>query len=272
MSSIQHVTIPNATLRRFLNEQNEIYFLDLATRNIQLMDVDAHGETPRVMYNTTKEEVFSKKADKYIRLEAENKLGEAYKDIDNLVNGDKGKFKMPTNKEGIIDKERFEKINQRYKDITITTVAIQIARTPYFRKLIGIEDTTMGQDVFEKTVDKYKEMLKSLQFNIAVIHKNNTDSTFVLTPSHCIMYGDSIKNIIIFVVLSPYYALTLMSNNNYNKCIIDDIHNCINLKDDKSINSVNHSAFIEAKHHTNKHLIGYKNQLEFIRNKELKYI
>lgn len=269
MSSIQHVTIPNSTLRRFLNEQNEIYFLDLDTREIKLIDVDTYGETPRVMYNTTREDVFSRKADEYIRLEAENKLGEAYKDIDNLVNCDKGKFKMPTNKEGI-DEERFEKINQRYKEITIKTVAIQIARTPYFRKLIGIEDTTMKKDVFEKIVDKYKNMLKSLQFNIAVIHKNNTDSTFVLTPSHCIMYGDSIENIIIFVVLSPYYALTLMSDNNYRRCIIDDIHNCINLKYDISINSVNYSAFLEAQHHTSKHLIGYKNQLEFIRNKELK--
>ena len=61
-----------------------------------------------------------------------------------------------------------------------------------------------------------------------------------------------------------------MSNNNYSRCIINDIHNCFNLKDDTSINCINHSAFIEAKHHINKHLIGYKNQLEFIKNKELK--
>lgn len=256
MSAIQHITIPNSTLRRFLDENNEIYYLDLDSKEIKKIPVDTSGETPRVMYNTTKKEVFSEEADEYIRIEAENKMGEAYQAIKKHIEGKSNDFKKIT---------KFEEINQKYKDDVIKAIAIQTARQQDFVEKIGLK-VPNDKKLFDKAVNVYSRMLENLFFNIAIIHRDNTDSTFVLPPSHCIFYGDSIEDLIIFIPLSPYDALTLMTKENYERCIVNDIHNCVNLKDSQSVNNVNYSAFITAQSRKNKHLIGYKKQLEYIRD------
>lgn len=261
MGALQHITIPNSTLRRFLNDNNEIFYLDVNTKEIKKIPVDLNGQTPRVMYNVSKKEVFSDDADEYIKTNVENKLGEAFVAIDNLVNGGKSDFRKS------IDK--FENICKEYKDLAIKAVAIQAARNPNFAKKLGFNESC-NLNAFQVTVNKYFEKLEHLIFNIAIIHKKNTTSTFVLPDSHCIFYGDNLKmNCTIFIPLSPYYALTLMDEKSYEKCIIDDVHNCVNLKDDLSINCINNSAFLYAKNSEPHYLIAYKKQLEFIKRRYL---
>lgn len=263
MGALQHITIPNSTLRRFLNDNNEIFYLDIDTKEIKKIEVNTDTETPRIMYNTTKQEFFSKSADDYIKEQVETKLGEAFEAINNLVNGvGKSDFRKKI--------EKFEYICKKYKDIAIKAVAIQTARNPQFTNQFGIE-RTRDLKIFQTAVKVYKKHLNHLYFNIAIIDKKQTNSTFVLSPSHCTFYGDNLQNnCTIFIPLSPYYALTLMTESNFEKCIINDEHNCVNLIDDVSIDCINHSAFEYASVQKVKHLIGYKEQLEYIKNKELK--
>lgn len=259
MRAIQHITIPNSTLRRFLDNNNEIFYLDLDTKEIKSIDVDLTGETPRVMYNTTKEEVFSEEADEYIKREVEDKLGEAFVAIENHIKGKSSDFRKHT---------KFEEINQKYREIVIKAIAVQNIRRPEIFEQIGLKPP-ININVFEKGVNVYRRMLRELNFDISIIHKDSTDATFVLPPSHCIFYGDSVENLIIFIPISPYDGLALMTKNYYEECIEDDIHKCLNLRNALTVNNINHSAFISAQNCKNKHLIGYKQQLEYIKEKEL---
>lgn len=258
MGAIQHVTIPNSTLRRFLNRQNEVFFLDLPTKEIKPIVVDISGETPRIMYDTKKDE-FSDEADTYIK-DIEGKLGSAYKNIENHLIATSSDFRKNT---------KFKEIKEKYKEIAIKAVAIQTMRNPDFRKLLNLNKTN---DVigFEKIIQIYQRHLEKFHFNIAIIHKNNTNLRFVLPPSHCIFYGESMNSLMIFVILSPHSALVLQTDDYADKCIINNVHNCVNIKDDTTVNCINHSALIGIQHYTNQHLIGSQGQLQYILEKELK--
>lgn len=261
MGALQHITIPNSTLRRFLDVNQELFLLDVCTKKIEKIDVDLNLETPRIKYNISRDKIFSDDADEYIKKEVENKLGETFIAINKLVNNQRSDFNKNI--------DDFENIYKKYKDIALKTVAIQTARIPSFARRLGFE-VSCDLNGFQLTVNKYIEKLNHLKFNISIIHRHETNSTFVLPDSHCIFYGDNLQNnCTIFIPLSPYYALTLMTENNYQKCIINDEHNCVNLKDDISINCINHSAFIYAQNSVPHYLIGYNSQLEYIKNKEL---
>lgn len=258
MSAIQHVTIPNSTLRRFLNTKNEVFYLDIPTKEIKPITVDTSGETPRIMYNTKKEE-FSNEADTYIK-EIEEKLGTAYKNIENLILGTSSDFRKKT---------KFEEIKEKYKEIAIKAVAVQTMRNPDFRKLLNLDKTTDAIG-FKKIIKIYQRELQRLNFNIAIIHKKDTNLRFVLPPSHCIFYGESLNSLMIFIILSPCSALVLQTDDYADQCIKNDVHNCVNIKNDTTVNCINHSALIGIQHYTNQHLIGDKNQLQYIIEKELK--
>lgn len=269
MAALQHMTIPNSTLRRFLNDKKELFLLDIDTQKIEPINVDLTVETPRVMYNTTKDKVFSEEADEYIKKEVEKPLGDVYVQIMHLIDGTKNIFKKNNLPEGEAIYNHLMDIEKEYGEVTIKAIAIQTARHIEFIQKLGIEYRNVDKKIFTKAVDKYRRLFEKLHFNIAIIRQDCSNSTFVLPPSHCIFYGDSIENLIIFVPLSPNHALALMSQNYYDNSFKNDDHHCIILDNDNSVNVVNHSAFVSATNYEKKHLIGLKTQLEYIKNKEL---
>lgn len=151
MGAINHITIPNSTLRRFLDTENKIYQLDLSTKEIIEIPVDRYGETPRIMYNTTNKQIFLKEADEYIEREVEGKLGEANHSIDNYINGGRSDFRKPVKK--------LEEIESKYKDVTIKAIAVQTARNHDFAKKLGLEMIS-DKKTFEKVVEIYSRKLR----------------------------------------------------------------------------------------------------------------